>query len=65
MVAGGADIARQFLNAGLIDALHLHLVPAILGRGARLFDGVDAELRLIPREARTSAAVTRLRYAAE
>jgi len=31
-VNGGADIARQFLNAGLLDEIRLHLAPIILGR---------------------------------
>ena len=40
LVNGGADIARQFLNAGLIDEIRLHLVPIVLGAGASLFTGV-------------------------
>lgn len=39
-IAGGADIARQYLRAGLIDTLRLHLVPEILGAGERLLDDV-------------------------
>ena len=37
-VAGGAATAQQFLNAGLIDEVQLHLVPVLLGQGLRLFD---------------------------
>jgi dihydrofolate reductase len=41
-VAGGASTARQFLAAGLIDEMWLHVVPILLGRGERLFDaGLD------------------------
>jgi dihydrofolate reductase len=45
LVAGGADVARQYLDAGLLDELQIHLVPVLLGGGVRLFDGpVGAEL---------------------
>ncbi|MBZ9751548.1 dihydrofolate reductase family protein [Deinococcus sp. HMF7604] len=36
-VAGGADLARQCLQAGLLDALQIHLVPVLLGGGLPLF----------------------------
>jgi dihydrofolate reductase len=38
-VAGGASTGRQFLAAGLVDEMWLHVVPILLGRGERLFDG--------------------------
>ncbi len=38
VVGGGADIVRQFLKAGLLDELQLHLIPVLLGDGIRLFD---------------------------
>lgn len=38
-VSGGAGVARQFLSAGLVDELTIHLVPALLGGGVRLFEG--------------------------
>jgi dihydrofolate reductase len=38
IVGGGAQIARQYLQAGAVDELRLHLVPVILGAGTRLFD---------------------------
>lgn len=40
MLGGGADAARQYLAAGLVDELWLSLVPVLLGSGARLFDGL-------------------------
>jgi dihydrofolate reductase len=61
-VNGGADVARQFLNAGLLDEIRLHLAPIILGSGTRLFDGVSTDVRLVPREARNAPAVTHLIY---
>ncbi|MFK4104527.1 dihydrofolate reductase family protein [Streptomyces sp. NPDC019531] len=41
-IAGGADVVRQYLREGLIDELQLHVVPALLGDGLRLFEGVGA-----------------------
>ena len=37
-LGGGADVAQQYLNAGLIDEMEIHIVPVFLGDGARLFD---------------------------
>jgi dihydrofolate reductase len=39
-LAGGARTAQQYLKAGLVDEMQLHLVPLLLGGGERLFDGV-------------------------
>jgi dihydrofolate reductase len=39
-LAGGANIAQQYLNAGLVDEMQLHIAPILLGSGERLFDGV-------------------------
>ncbi|WP_328868929.1 dihydrofolate reductase family protein [Streptomyces sp. NBC_00287] len=44
-IAGGADTVQQYLREGLIDELQLHVVPALLGAGLRLFDGIGAEQR--------------------
>src|SRR6202035_5158033 len=47
MLWGGAQVAQQYLAAGLLDELELHVVPVLLGDGARLFDNLgDAEGRL-------------------
>ena len=40
-VGGGASTVQQYLRAGLLDELHLSVVPVLLGRGARLFDGLE------------------------
>lgn len=40
-LAGGANVAQQYFNAGLIDEMVIHLVPTLLGAGERLFDGVQ------------------------
>jgi len=39
-LAGGARVAQQYLNAGLVDEMQLHLVPTLLGGGERLFEQV-------------------------
>src|SRR3954470_23998198 len=46
MLWGGAQIINQYLAAGLLDELELHIVPVLLGAGARLFDNLGtAEIR--------------------
>jgi dihydrofolate reductase len=37
-VGGGANVAQQYLKAGLLDELQIHVVPVLLGDGVRLFD---------------------------
>lgn len=44
-IAGGADTVQQYLRAGLIDELQLHVVPVLMGAGLRLFDNLGAEQR--------------------
>ena len=41
-IAGGANTIQQYLRAGLIDELNLHLVPVLLGDGVRFFDRAGA-----------------------
>jgi dihydrofolate reductase len=40
-LAGGARAAQQYLKAGLVEEMQLHLVPTLLGGGERLFDDVQ------------------------
>jgi dihydrofolate reductase len=40
-IGGGATVVRDFLAAGLVDHLHLVQVPIVLGRGARVWDGLE------------------------
>jgi dihydrofolate reductase len=56
----GADVARQLLRAGLLDEVHIHLVPLLMGEGTPLFAGERAEL--IPEGKPVAGAVTHLRY---
>lgn len=41
-IGGGPTVVRAFLAAGLVDHLHVVLVPILLGRGVRLWDGLEA-----------------------
>jgi dihydrofolate reductase len=40
-IGGGATVVRDYLAAGLVDHLHLVQVPIVLGRGVRLWDGLE------------------------
>jgi dihydrofolate reductase len=40
-IAGGANVIQQYLSAGLVDEIQIHLAPVLLGDGVRLFDGID------------------------
>ena len=61
MVAGGASVVQQFLAAGLLDELYLHIAPIVLGAGERLFEGVG-DPTLEPVEVVASPAATHVRY---
>src|ERR687895_439911 len=61
-VGGGADVINQYLAAGLVDELELHLVPLVLGGGARLFEGVGPELELEQVRAVEAPGVSHLKY---
>jgi dihydrofolate reductase len=62
-IAGGANIIQQYLQAGLLDEIQIHLVPILLGEGRRLFDHLGPALPELER-ARVidSPGVTHLRY---
>jgi dihydrofolate reductase len=63
-ISGGADTVRQYLDAGLVDELQLHIAPVLLGAGNRLFDGIAPGLReLAPTRVLDSPyGVAHLRY---
>ncbi|MGY0021026.1 dihydrofolate reductase family protein [Streptomyces sp. YJ-C3] len=61
LVQGGATTINQYLAAGLIDELRLHIVPFTLGAGTRLFEGVPS-LRLEQVSSRSATLVTHLTY---
>jgi dihydrofolate reductase len=41
-IGGGPTVVRDFLAAGLVDYMHLVQVPIVLGRGVRIWDGLEA-----------------------
>lgn len=63
-VGGGAQTVGQYLGAGLLDELQLHIVPVLLGGGARLFEGVGPG-RLEVAEVIPSRDVTHVLYRAK
>jgi dihydrofolate reductase len=65
-LAGGAEVAQQYLAAGLIDQIQLHISPVLLGGGVRLFDGVlPAQVELEAERVIASTGVTHLRFQLE
>jgi dihydrofolate reductase len=63
-IAGGADVAQQYLRAGLVDEVQIHLAPLLLGDGGvRLFDGLGSDLpTLQATRVIESELVTHIRY---
>jgi dihydrofolate reductase len=60
-IMGGANTINQYLAAGLIDELWLHIVPVTIGEGARLFEGVP-NLKLEAIDVSGTSIVTHIRY---
>ena len=61
VIAGGAHAVQQFLAAGLLDELYLHVVPVVLGAGERLLEYVGKPT-LEPVKVLASPAVTHVKY---
>jgi dihydrofolate reductase len=61
-IAGGASTVNQYLAAGLIDELRLHVTASVLGAGERVFDGVPAQ-KLERLSVRATSLVTHITYA--
>jgi dihydrofolate reductase len=62
-LGGGAAVARQYLAAGLVDEMRINLVPVLLGRGERLFEGLDDLRGLTLVHTLAAPAVTHLKFA--
>jgi dihydrofolate reductase len=63
VIGGGASVIQQYLDAGLIDQLEIHLVPLFLGAGARLFDNLDGhKVKLEPIRTIAGPGVAHLKY---
>ncbi len=62
-IGGGASTAQQYLRLGLIDDLEIHVVPVLLGGGARLFDNLDGPpAYLKPHEVASSPRAAHFRF---
>jgi dihydrofolate reductase len=61
VIAGGATALQQYLAAGLLDELYLHIVPVLLASGERLLDNVG-DPGLEPVKVVASAGVTHIKY---
>jgi dihydrofolate reductase len=62
-IQGGANTIQQYLNAGLVDEFFIHIAPVFIGKGIRLFEGMDAEKYSIEiLEVITSSWTTHLKY---
>jgi dihydrofolate reductase len=62
-VMGGADLGRQYLDAGLLDEMEIHLVPVLLGGGTRMFAGLPGgHVQLESVDVLPTPAATHLRY---
>lgn len=62
-LSGGARAAQQYLKAGLVDEMQLHLVPTLLGGGERLFDTVEDLRGLVLTETVAAPNVVHLKFA--
>jgi dihydrofolate reductase len=63
MLWGGGNIIQQYLAAGLLDELELHVVPVLLGDGARPFGNLgEAEVQLEQLRVVEAPGVTHLKY---
>ncbi len=60
-IMGGATTVNQYLAAGLVDELWLHIAPVTIGSGVRLFEGVPS-LKLEAVQASGTTVVTHIRY---
>jgi dihydrofolate reductase len=61
LLGGGADVIQQYLAAGLVDEFELHVVPIVLGGGARLLEDVGS-LELEQVRAIEAPGVTHIKY---
>jgi dihydrofolate reductase len=60
-IAGGAATVREYLTAGLIDELRLHIAPVVLGEGESLLEGLD-DLKLEQISTNATELVTHVTY---
>ena len=62
-VMGGASIGQQYIRAGLVDELSIHLVPVLFGGGTRMFEHLGSEhIQLETVEVIETPAATHMRF---
>ena len=62
-VMGGAEIGQQYIRAGLVDELSIHLVPVLFGSGLRMFESLGTEhIQLENESSSQTANATHLRF---
>jgi len=62
-VMGGATVAQQYLAAGLVDELRIHIAPVLFGAGTRLFEHIGSDrIELEPTEVIQTPDAIHLRY---
>jgi dihydrofolate reductase len=63
MIHGGAKAIQQYLDAGLVDEIEIHIVPLVLGGGARLLENLEAHrIKLEPIRMLAGPGVAHLKY---
>jgi dihydrofolate reductase len=64
-LGSGADIGQQYIRAGLVDEISIHLVPVLFGSGTRLFEHIGSEpIQLETTEVIETTAAMHLRFRA-
>ena len=61
-IGGGAQVIHEYLAAGLVDEVELHVSPILLGGGARLFEGVGSDTKLELVRTIEAPGVSHLKY---
>jgi dihydrofolate reductase len=59
---GGANIIREYLNAGLLDEIQIQVIPILLGGGVRLFDDLGRQIELEKTSVIDTPEATHIRY---
>jgi len=62
-IGGGAKVVQQYLKAGLVDEMQIHVAPVLLGEGVRLFEDLGSgQVELEITRVVDSPAVTHIKY---
>jgi dihydrofolate reductase len=61
-VLGGANIAQQCINAGLLDEMTIHVAPVLLGAGVRLFENLEKQIELEQIKVTEAPGITHIQF---